>query len=71
MASQTSLELLNHLQSLLQTNGVDSKGNPKTLKKDACGVAYKLFRELEEPGDLLTRIVFQVHLCVYDIPNVY
>ena len=64
MASQSPLELVNRLQSLLQTDGVDVQGNSKTLKKAACDLAYDLFRELEEPGDLVTRVLYQVCLAV-------
>lgn len=64
MASQKALDLINQLQSASLTNGVDVTGKSKALKKEACDLAYKLFRELEEPGDLITRILSQVYLCI-------
>jgi uncharacterized membrane protein len=67
MASQTALELLSQLQPLLQANETDVKGESKALKKAACDLAYELFRELEEPGDLVTRLISQVYFCVYEM----
>lgn len=59
MAGQT-LDLINQLQQSYQANGIDAKDQHKVLRKQACDLAYKIFRELEEPGDLLTRLIYQV-----------
>ena len=49
---------LDQLQKLLSSKDADSLS--KESKQQACELSYKLFRELQEPGDLATRIVFQV-----------
>ena len=49
MAQQTPVELVNRLQKLVQTSEMhsNSNSNSKELRLEACGVAYKLFREFE------------------------
>ena len=58
MANQTALELVNQVQHLLSSSDIES--NPRELRKQACGLSYQLFRELEEPDDLAMRTLRQV-----------
>jgi hypothetical protein len=62
MAQQTPLELVNRLQKIVQSSETNSKSNSKELRLEACDLAYKLFREFEEPGDMISRVVCQVCL---------
>ena len=63
MAGQSTLELINSLQERFKTNGIDPGSDSKPLKKQACDLAYKIFRDLEKPGDMVTRILSQVSVC--------
>ena len=57
MENSSPKELLGQLQKLL------ASGEQKDVRKQACDIARKLALELEEPGDLVTRIVFGVRYC--------
>ena len=60
MAKQTPLELATAIQKLLQTTESNSDPDSKELRLEACGLAIKLFKELEEPGDTVSRVMGQV-----------
>ena len=60
MAGQSTLELINALQERFNPNGIDPGSDSKLHKKEACDLAYTIFRDLEEPGDMVTRILSQV-----------
>ncbi len=66
MQSDLSLELFKQLEQLLSSNG--TRIVQKDIKRQACEVARKLWMELEEPGDKIDRLVFQVcHIVPFKI----
>ena len=58
MQSEIIQEILGQLQQLcsVKGNGI----NEKAARRQACELARKLSQELEEPGDLIDRIIHQV-----------
>ena len=56
-AFDTALARLKELESLIQSN---SGAEDKPVRQQASALARKLWLELEEPGDLIDRIVYQV-----------
>jgi hypothetical protein len=68
MAGQSTLELINALQERFKPNEIDAGSDSKVLKKQACDLAYKIFRDLEEPGDMITRILSQVGVYIWYQP---
>lgn len=59
MAQNSTLELSRQLQQLLSSNSTDDLH--RDVKRQACDLAHKIWLELEEPGDLIDRLVFQVY----------
>lgn len=59
MSSTTAsaIEQLDALRDSLTKNPID---NDPVAKQNACLQARKIWLELEEPGDLIDRIIFQV-----------
>lgn len=62
MQDQTPQDLVNQLRQL-----IGCSEQKKDIKKQACSIAHKLWLELEEPGDLVCRIVFQVSIAVCSV----
>ena len=61
--STNALDLLKSLQDLLVSRPASSQdAGGKIAKQQACKIAHRLWLELEEPGDLVDRIVYQVRL---------
>lgn len=58
MALESPNETLAQLQKLSESNRNDL--SQKGVRLQACELARKLWLELEETGDLIDRIVFQV-----------
>lgn len=58
MQSNSPKALVEQLQVLLSSS--DSANIPKDTKLQACQLARKLWLELEEPGDLIDRMVYRV-----------
>ena len=55
MKDQSPQDLVNELQKLLTSNEL-----PKDVKRQAYSVAHQLWRDLEVPGDIVKRMIFQV-----------
>ena len=61
--SDSTLDLLRRIESTLKSDKASSRGKEgKELRAQACALARKLSVELEEPGDLIDRIAYQVCL---------
>lgn len=55
-------DLVNELQNL-----VTSCELPKDVRKQACSLAHQLWLDLEDPGDIVTRVVFHVYASVLEL----
>lgn len=60
MQSQSLLETVEKLQTLLAS--AEGTSPNKEVRRQACNLARKVWIELEEPGDLVDRLIYQVRL---------